>query len=52
MGNVNETFRETLWLDIAKSIAESLVRIRKMSVRTIWWGQSLSKQKKKPQTSN
>jgi hypothetical protein len=30
-GNVNETFRKTLGLEIAKRIAGSSVRIRKMS---------------------
>jgi hypothetical protein len=38
-GNVNETFRETLGLEIAKRIAGFSVRIKKMSVRTLWRGQ-------------
>jgi hypothetical protein len=33
-GNVNETFRKILELEIAKKIARSSVRIRKMSVKT------------------
>jgi hypothetical protein len=37
-GNVNETFRETLGLEIAKRIAGSSTRIQKMSVRTLWRG--------------
>jgi hypothetical protein len=37
-GNVNETFRETLWQEIAKKIVGFSVRIRKMIVRTLWRG--------------
>jgi hypothetical protein len=47
MGNVNETFRDTLGLEIAKRMARSSARIRKMSVRTSWKGRLPPKQKKK-----
>jgi hypothetical protein len=36
MGNVNETFRETLGLEITNTIARSTIRIPKMSVRILW----------------
>jgi hypothetical protein len=38
-GNVNETFRKTLGLEITNRIARSSVRIRNISVRTLWKGQ-------------
>jgi hypothetical protein len=38
-------FKETLELEIAKRIARSSVRIRKMSVRTLWRGRPPLKQK-------
>jgi hypothetical protein len=38
MGNVNETFRETLGLEIAKRIARTSIRVQKMSVRILWRG--------------
>jgi hypothetical protein len=47
MGNVNETFRETLGLEIVKRTAGSSARIRKMSVRTLWKGRLSPKQKKR-----
>jgi hypothetical protein len=46
-GNVNETFREILGLEIAYKIAGSSVRIRKMSARSLWRGRPPPKRKKK-----
>jgi hypothetical protein len=37
-GPVNGTFMETIGLEIEKRIAGSSIRIRKMSVRTLWRG--------------
>jgi hypothetical protein len=48
--NVNETFKETLGLEITKRIAESSIRIRKMSVRTLWKDEPHPKCKKKLHT--
>jgi hypothetical protein len=47
-GNADETFRETLQLEIAKRIAGTSIRLRKMSVRTLWRGRLPPKQKKSP----
>jgi hypothetical protein len=47
MENVNETFMETLGLEIAKRIAGTSIRLRKMSVRTLWRGQLPLKWKKR-----
>jgi hypothetical protein len=49
-GNFNETFRETVRLEITKS--GSSVRIWKMSVRTLWRGRLCLKQKKRPLTED
>lgn len=37
-GSINETFREILGLEMAKRIAGSSVKIKKMSYWTLWWG--------------
>jgi hypothetical protein len=50
--NVTETFRETLRMEITKRIAGASVRIRKMSVRTLWRGRPPLKQKKRPLTTD
>jgi hypothetical protein len=49
-GNVNETFKETLGLEIAKRIAGSPIRIRKMSAWTLWRSRPPLKRKKRPTT--
>jgi hypothetical protein len=38
MGNVNETFKETLGLEIAKRIARTSIGLWKMNIRTLWRG--------------
>jgi hypothetical protein len=45
-GNVNETFRDTLELEITKRIAGTSIRLRKMRVRTLWRAQPPSKRKR------
>jgi hypothetical protein len=40
MINVNETFRETLWLGITKKAVMSSMGIQKMTVKTLWRSQS------------
>jgi hypothetical protein len=45
-GNVNKIFRETLGLEIAKKIAGSSTRLRKMRVSTLWRAQPTPKRKK------
>jgi hypothetical protein len=49
-GNVNETFKETLGLEIAKKISGSSARIRKICVRTLWRGRPPPKRNKKLHT--
>jgi hypothetical protein len=46
MGNVNETFRETLGLEIAKKIAGISNRLWKMSIRTLWKVGTLQNEKR------
>jgi hypothetical protein len=36
MRNINESFRDTLGLEIAKRIAGTSIRLRKMSIRSLW----------------
>jgi hypothetical protein len=50
MENVNETFRETLGLEIAKRIARISIRLWKMSVRSLWRGRPPPKRKKRQYT--
>jgi hypothetical protein len=51
MGNVNETFRETLGLEIAKRIVRTSIRLRKMSVRILWMAWTPPKLKKRVLTT-
>jgi hypothetical protein len=46
-GNINETFRENLGLEITKGIAGTSVMIRKISVETLWRNQPPPKRKKR-----
>jgi hypothetical protein len=46
-GNINETFRQTLSLEIVKRTVESSVRIRKMSDWTLWRSWPSPKRKKR-----
>jgi hypothetical protein len=45
-GNVDETFRQTLGLDIAKRIAGAYIRLREMSVSTLWRGRPPPKRRR------
>jgi hypothetical protein len=44
--NINNTFRETLEMEIGKRLAGSSVGIRKMGLRTLWRGLPLQNKRR------
>jgi hypothetical protein len=49
-GNVNETFKDTLGLEIAKRITGTSIRLPEMNPRTLWRGRPPLKQRKRCHT--
>jgi hypothetical protein len=50
MRALNKKFRQTVELEIAKQTVGTSIRLRKMSVRTLWRGRTPPKRKKRLHT--